>query len=775
MIKRYGRAALALGTILSGSLWASQGFAQDIGQQGAPAESANQGVEDLVVTARKRSERQRDVPVSIESFSGSELTGAKIVQIIDLQSRAPSLTISTGLTQPFIGIRGFGSGNSQSFDQAVGKFIDNVSYGRDQDARLPLFDIERVEVLKGPQVLLYGNSTTAGALNITTRKPGSVFAANGSAAYEFNNEELVLEGGVTVPLAEAVSLRVSGLYQSLARGSNYNVTTGKHVSTDDNYAGRAILRFTPASNLEILLKAEIDHVRNAGAVGEIIAQPISNPTAFPDAQLDGRVSSNNNIAPFFAKDFIGVDNQTYQADINLDILGGTLSSTTAYRNMHVSLSAGNGTPIPIFNGMITYNNKQFSEELRYGAKFDKIDLVVGGFYQHEDRDSVTVADFNFAAGGLPFPPLALNLVSPQKAESLSAFVDLTYHFTDQFSLEVGARYSDIRKTGAQSATPGNIVPGKRFEDGQDITDPNPALNPLYEIVFGVPAHSFTKLRLHETHFQPQVVAQYKFSDKGQIYAKYVKGAKAGGIDVAYQGAPGNVIPAGATFAPEEAEAFEVGIKGLTAGNTLEYALTAFHTEFTNLQTNAYVGQATVAVVTNVGKARTQGLEAELHYVPVTGLRFNASAIYTDVKYLDFPGGSCTRAQIAALPPFSPCVQDLSGTRTPYSSKWTGSLGVEYTQEVGALVMNAGALVVARSKFNVSPNAEPLLDQSGFAQIDAHIDLHPDDERWTLSVFGRNLTNKRVLEYGSVAPGTDNALLGFLSRGRQIGVRAGFKF
>ena len=775
MIKRHTRAALALGTILSGTLWASQGFAQATGQQNTPAESEVQGVESIVVTARKASELQRDIPVSIVSYSGSELTGAKIVQIIDLQSRAPSLTISTGLTQPFIGLRGFGSGNSQSFDQAVGKFIDNVSYGRDQDARLPLFDIERVEVLKGPQVLLYGNSTTAGALNITTRKPGNEFAANGSAAYEFNNDEVVLEGGVTLPLNDIAKLRVSGIYQDLAHGSNYNVTTGKYVSTDNNYAGRAILRLVPSSGLEILLKAEVDHVRNKGAVGEIIAQPISNPTAFPDARLDGRVSSNNNVSPFFAKDFIGVDNQTYQADINLEILGGMLNSTTAYRNMDVSLSAGNGTPVPLFNGMISYNNKQVSQELRYSAKVDRVDLVVGGFYQHEERDSVTVADFNFAAAGLPFPSMALNLVSPQKAKSLSAFADLTYHFTDQFSLEVGARYSDIKKTGAQSANPGNIVPGKTFGDGQDITDPNPGLDPLYTILFGVPPHSFTGLRLHETHLQPQVVAQYKFSERGQIYAKYVKGAKAGGFDVAYQGVPGNVTPAGAAFAPEEAQAFEVGIKGLTDDRTLEYALSAFQTDFTNLQTNAYVGQATVAVVTNVGKARTKGAEVELHYAPVNGLRFDATGTYTDVKYIDFPGGSCTRAQIAALPPFSPCVQDLSGTRTPYSSKWTGSLGVEYKHDVGTLVLNAGGLIVARSKLNVSPNAEPLLTQSGFAQIDAHVDLQPVDGRWTLSVFGRNLTDKRVLEYGSVAPGTDNALLGFLSRGRQIGIRAGFKY
>ena len=740
-------------------------------QVSASQSQATGGVGDIVVTARKRSENQRDVPVSIQTVSGTQLAAAKIVQIIDLQSRVPSLTISTGVTQPFIGIRGFGSGNNQSFEQAVGKFIDNVSYGRDQDARLPLFDIERVEVLKGPQVLLYGNSTTAGALNITTKKPTGHFTANGSVAYEFNQHEVVTQGGVTVPLTPGASLRVSGIYQDLSKGPNYNVATDEHFGQDRNYAGRAILRLTPAPSLEILLKAEYDHIRNKGTVGEGIAQPVVGPPAFLETNLDGRVFSNNDVAPLFQKNFLAINNRTYQADVNLGLLGGTLSSTTAYRKMDVGLASAAGTVQPTFDGFIGYANKQFSEEMRYAGRFHQTDLIIGAFYQNENRRSVTTADFNFAP---VLPPFALIFASNQKTKSYSAFADVTQHLTEQLSVEIGARYTYLTKRADQLAGTGNIVPNKRFALGLNVIDPNPAYEPFYQFLAGVPSHAFTGLHFSEKHLQPQAIIQYKVSSKDQIYAKYVRGDKAGGYDIAYQGAPGNFSPEGAHFKPEKAESFELGFKGLALDNRLDFALAAYRTTFTNLQASAYVNNGSVTLVTNVGKARSQGFEAEFHFAPAAGLRITGSGSYTDAKYLDFKGGACTRGQVAATFP-GPCSQDLSGTPTSFSSKWSGTFGVDYERPVSDFVLGGGVLVIGRSKYNPTANNEPLLEQRGFAQIDAHLDLKPANGHWSLSVFGRNLTDKRVIEYGSVAPGTVSGLLAYLSRGRQIGVSAGFNF
>jgi iron complex outermembrane receptor protein len=763
-----------------------------IAQPAPPADNAEAGVNDIIVTARKSSENLRDVPVAITAVSAQQLTEAKIAQIGDLTSRIPQLVVSYSATQPFVLIRGFGTGNSQSFDQAVGKFIDNVSYGRDQDARLPLFDVERVEVLKGPQVLLFGNSSTAGALNITTRKPGDEFEADGSASYEFYHQEVLFQGGMTLPISEGASLRVSGMYQDLNKGPNFNVATGKHVSTDQNYAARGILRLNPTDAVEIMLKAEYDHIRNKGMVGEPVAQPLFIPPIFgyqfPEVNYDGRINSDNSGAPLFGNDFQALNNQTYQMDVNADLLGGTLTSTSAYRDLEMGLGAAGGQDVPLFTGYIGYRNKQFSQELRFAGKYGDVDILFGGFYQREKRDNITVADFNAAAIGVPLPPFALNLLSLQKTKSYSGFGDITYHLTDAFSIEAGARYAVITRDADQSALAGNVVPNKRFGQGMGWVDLNPALDPVFFGFFGVTPHSFSGLHLRETHFQPQVIAQYKVNSHDQVYAKFVKGDKAGGFDVAYQGIPANpatgtpviVEPEGTRFLPEKAESFEIGYKGITPDRKLSFALAAFYTTFTNLQTNAYVGSATVAVVANVGKARSKGFEWELNYAPVDGLRLGFTGAFTDAKYKDFPGGACTRQQdldtiLATGNPFAVCVQDLSGHRTPMSSRWVGTFSVDYEKPVGDLLLGGGIVLAGRSHYNTSSNDEPLLEQKGYVTVEGHLDVKAGDGQWTFSLFGRNLTDKRYNEYGSISPGTKDGLLAFPSKGRQIGIRAGFNF
>jgi outer membrane receptor protein involved in Fe transport len=733
------------------------------------------GVEEIVVTARKKRENLRDVPVSIQAISGAQLTSAKITQVIDLVKIAPTLTESYGLTAPFVEIRGFGSGGGQSFDQAVGKFVDNISYGRDQDVRLPLFDLDRVEVLKGPQVLLYGNSTTAGALNITTTKPSEVFTGYISSAYDFIAHDSVTQGAVNLPISDTVAIRLAGQYEDLAHGWDTNTAIGEHVPSTQNNAGRATLRYRPNEELEVILKAEYDVDRDRGLVGEPLANPLVGPPFVGGTSLNGSFYAPSKVAPLYQANFNSLNNQTYQADINYKALGGTFTSTTGYRTSQFAEAANApaGGGVSVFAGYIAYTYKQLSEELRYSGHFGPVDVLAGGFYQYEDRVGTTVADFNFPAVGVPFPPFALGFVSPERTDTYSGFADFTYHLTDQLSLEAGARYSDVSRTADQSANIGNLVPSLGFGSGAGAVSPNAALDSLYPIIFGEPSHYFTDLRMHEDHFQPQIILQYKVTPLTQVYAKYVKGDKAGGFDTAYQGVPGNVSPAGAHFGPESAASYEVGVKGITSDRKFDFSVDAYRTDFKNLQAQAYVGVATVDIVTNVGAARTQGLEAEIHYNPLSGLVLSANGAYTDAEYLDFPGGVCTRAQSAAAP--AGCVQDLSNTSTPFSSRFAGSLGAEYTYPVRGYTLVGGAQLIGRSSFNVSTNNEPLLEQKGYVTLDAHLDLKPDNSFWTFSIFGRDLNDERYLEYGSISPGTANGLIGFLSRGRQLGFRAGASF
>ena len=424
-------------------------------------EEASDKIDDIVVTARKRSESQRDVPVAISAVTGGQLVANNIAVLRDLVVSTPALTLNYGSISPFTLVRGFGSGASTSFDQAVGKFIDNISFGRDQDARIPLFDVERVEVLKGPQVLVFGNSSTAGAINVATKRPGQNFEATGSVAYEFNNNEVLTQGGVTTPVSDAVSLRLAGFYQRLAKGWIKNAAFGGSAApTIKNFAFRPTLRIEPSPDLRIYLKAEYDRIReDGGALQPYIAS--TNPLVkFTEVNLDDHRNVSNAGAPFFnSDDFVHLTSYVYQGDINWDILGGTLTSTTAYRHSKINnyLDA-DMLPVAIFGGSSRQRYKQFSQEIRFNGNVGKLDYVLGGYYEHDKLEVLATQNFNLAPAGIPLPPFSRVLTFDNETGAYSAFVDATYHFTDRLSLEAGVRWTKTDKNGVQSSNPGNIIP-----------------------------------------------------------------------------------------------------------------------------------------------------------------------------------------------------------------------------------------------------------------------------------------------------------------------------
>lgn len=728
---------------------------------------------DIVVTAQKRSELARKVPIAIVAVSGDQLAAANIGRMTDLVAIVPNFTMSLAALQPITFVRGFGTTGSFSFEQAVGKFVDNVSYGRDFDGRYPLYDLERLEVLKGPQILLYGNSSTAGAINITTRKPGTRFQADGSVSYEFVNDEVFSQAGVTVPVGDAVSVRVAGFYQRLAKGWIHNFLTDENEPTYRNYGGRVILRIAPTSAVEILLKAEFNRTRQLGSVAQPIRQSVLPTAQYTAPFLDDERGSNYQSAPFFTRDQNAINFETYQADLNWQIGPGTLSSTTAYRRAR----SGNTETVPFDRPLLTVTSgqkyDQFSQELRYAGSVGDLEFLIGGYFEHRNQDLFSFTNFNLSAIGSPLPRLSRVNTYDQTVDSYSPFGQLTYHFTPDFKISAGARYSIVDKITDQSLFGASFIPNASFSTARSDVEAvrSAGFTPLIAVLGGT-VHDFTGIANHEKHFQPQVIAQYDFAPRSMMFAKYVKGFKAGGVDATYTGSAISATPAGAQFQPEKAESFEAGLKGLILDGKLEYALTAYSTTFTNLQTSAFVG--TVLFVTNVGKARSRGVELEAHVRPVEGLSIDAAANYQVAKYLDFPGAPCTVAQ-TPLPPAAaaPCTQSLSGAPTPFQSKYSGSFGMTYQLPVtGDYTLQGGWSVVYRSQYNTSTNNDQLGIQKGFLTLDAHIDVKPSDGLWTLSLFGRNLGDVKYKEYSVAAPAIRGGFNTYISRGMQVGVRLG---
>lgn len=734
--------------------------------------SATGSPDDIVVTARRRSENQRDVPVAISSVSGDQLVRANIAAVRDLVVTQPALYFSYGSAAPFTLIRGFGSGSNISFDQAVGKFVDNIAYNRDQDARLPLFDIERLEVLKGPQVLLYGTSTTAGALNITTKKPGDTFAADLSSSYEFNNNELLLQGGVTTPLTEKASVRVAGYYQRLAKGWVRNDLTGTNDPRDKNYGVRGTVRLEPTDALTVFLKAEYTNVEQRGGLLQPYAQTVIPAVAFPEIRLDDHRSVSNAGAPYGALDFIDMHNETYQSDVQWKLLGGTLAATTGYRKSFVRQSVdADGSNLPLFQAVPTSYYKQFSHEMRYFGEAGPIEYVAGGYFEWNKLNITNPAQFNIQPLGAPVPPVGRMATMDQRTHTYSGYLDLTYHVTSQLSVEAGVRYSRIKKTADQETFAYRVVPGSaNYTLAQYRALQDSSLNPTFSRFGGAP-HSFVGLRNKEGHWQPQVVLQYKLDPRSMVYAKYVKGAKAGGFDYTYSG----TNPALARFDSEAAESFEIGAKGLIADGKIEFAIDAFRTTFTDLQVSVYDGVATF-LVSNVGKARTQGVEAEVTWRPMPGLSVNLNGTYLDAKYISFPGVACYYALQVLTPAGQVCRQDLSGTRTPMSSKWGGGARVNYEHPLtGDLLMTEGVEVSGRTGFNAGTINNPRHYQKRFAQLNAQVGIKAENGPWEVAIFGKNLTDKQYMEFAAQTVLTSGGEMASISRGRQIGLRFGIRY
>ncbi|KGB52344.1 TonB-dependent receptor [Sphingopyxis sp. LC363] len=772
------RKALFAGTAITLGMMSSNAFAQSTASATA-ADTAEDvtsaGIQDIVVTAQKREERLRDVPVSILAVSGEKLQDANIARLTDLVTIVPNFTLSLAGNAPTTNLRGFGTYGTQ-FAQSVGKFTDNVSYSRDLHARLPLFDIERVEVLKGPQVLLYGNSTTAGALNITTKQPGSEFEADASASYEFNHDETIVQGGVTVPLSDWASFRVAGFFQNLDKGWLRNNFTGRDEPTFRNRAVRGTLRLTPTNDLTISLKAEYDRVRDNGGTGQQIRQSTNPNRQQTDITLDDYRTSTASGAPFFSPEFVEVRHETYQADISYDAGVGTISSTTAYLNTRAGGSQSNTSDLPDYLNFLFTHYQQFSQELRFTVNTGSIDYTFGGYFEDNKYKAASVVDANFPAIAVPLPALGRYVDIDQRNKNYSVFANLTAHLTDEFSVTAGARYAILHQNTDQSSLAAPLVTNVTFDTSQAdvLAQTDPALCALVQAGFAAVCHEFKDLKRKEYHFQPQVVIQYKPNSDIMFYGKFVKGAKQGGVDIAYGGTPANgVSREEAMFAPETATSFEVGVKGITGDRMLEYSLGVFRTTFEDLQLSAFLG--TSQFTTNVGKARTQGVEAEVTFVPVTGLRINATANYLDATFRDFPNGVCTVEQIEAAPPGTVCMQDLSGRPTPFQSKYSGTLNVSYDIEAGDLRVTPGVSVMAKSGYYVGTNDDPLGYQKGLALVDLNLAVTPVDSWWKASVFVRNLTDKAYKEYGVATALIPGGYSIYMSRGRSIGVQVGARF
>lgn len=735
-------------------------------QQTAPSAS-DEPNDEIVVTAQKRTERLQDVPISIATLSAEALKTTPITDITTIQFASAAVTGSGNSTsQPQVAIRGIVSNDfSIGADPALGIYVDDVYTGRSGGSTQELADIERVEIVKGPQGTLFGRNTTAGAIHIVTPKPdftrfsGEVSAAGGE--YNYFKGTLV----ANVPLSDQVAFRASGVYHR-RDGAFANSIGGRDLDAMDRLAGRAALRWKPNANLDIILTVEGERDRDDPLIARSITFPIPGDANF--GTVRGPISSN---AP------LRNDRDLYGTNLRVEWQLGrySLTSISAIRGYRIRyLEDTDSTPLnQLHFGGYERQDAQ-SQEIRLTSPGDdRFHWFVGASLYHERilADSTAYYDEDAVCTGLAFSPSSIScdtlfrlVPSPDPAApslldylvavgaaadpyvgatgqteinrsrgnyfSWGIYGDATFDITPQLSVTGGLRYSNDRKSVLIAADPtanvltlingGNLI----LREGQQNA-----------------AQRWTQL-------QPRGVITWKPSRDLTFYASYTRGYKSGGFNVLQPGDP--------SFRPETVSSYEGGSKGSLFGHKLYYEIAGFYWDYSDLQVQVFEGG--LPIVRNAGRARGYGVEASLDARLGHGIQLLLDGAWLDARYSQFTP--------------TPGI-DYSGNRLILAPEFTGHAGLVYGRQIGDGKLGLRFDYVYRTQTFYSSDNGPL-QQPGYGLASARLGYTFGKSGFELAVRGENLANVRYAVSGQAIDALNIADLR-VGQPRVISVELGFKW
>ena len=749
----------------------------------APAAQDTGGLQDIVVTAQRRQENLQRAAVPVSAVSGDALISTGVSETANLTKLVPSLVVQpSGGSGMNLYLRGVGTLQSNSFaENAVAFNFNGVYIARPSAPVGTFFDLERLEVVKGPQGTLYGRNATGGAINVLPKRP-SLSGFGGDLTVEYGNYgNKKATGAVNIPLGNTVALRVAG--QVVDR--NGYLSDG--YDDEVGQAARVSLLFKPSDLFSAVLVADYFHQGGKG-IGSVLAPGAAAPagfTAYAAPSLDRRIGGSDprSVAaltaatasqpapPFCRGGFVPSgcvvpprgdgfnDSHFYGVSLTIDgdVGFGTLTVIPAYRKSKPDYLSY----VPGFLDRITEDDDQLSLEVRLTSNSDQpFRYVVGGYFFHEKQ-----LTSNYFYQGL----ISTTAFTPRlSTESKAVFGQATLDLASTFRLVGGLRYTDASRTQASASASGGL--------------PGPINPPL-----GAPFSG----RLDFSKVTWRAGVEWDVAPRSLVYATVATGFKAGGFFVA--------APPNNTFRPERLMAYTMGAKNRFFDNRLQLNVEAFYWDYKDQQVS-YVGGINTGtngiqpggVTVNAGKARMYGAEAELLFAVVPKGIFTANVQYLNGKYDSLrytalsAGGSNIRTGCVAsnnrlanpTNPFSPSrLFDLncSGQPTVNSPKWTANIGYEHTIEFGndmGLVLGARTRVES-SRF-VTIDYLPETRQGSYMQSDANITLRGPQGRWSLTGYVNNIEDKTVLAGATVRP-VVQAVYSILRPPRTYGVRAGVKF
>lgn len=800
-IKKLPKTQLAniIGLILSSSTFAT--LAQDEATKDVKAK--NSVLEIIEVTARKRIESVQSIPSSINAVTGDFIKDMGVHNIEDLSKYVPGLEQPNLANHSRLSLRGVSSGDNQSFEQSVGTYVDGVYRGRMNQQRSGFFDMQRVEVLKGPQVTLYGNSSVGGALSMVTNRPDTDDDVNGEfvVKYELEYEEAQIFGGVNIPVTDNFALRIAGKWRDQSKGAELNNYSGQYETYYNDNAFRIGAVWEASDELSFYLRHEQASFEKSGETIALYTHVNPDFTEYENSPLApfgiGSLNTGNDDS-IFENGPSGNKNESNETmleiiwQINDDISLTSITADSRYDYFHtLDIDAA---PYNFLASSVPEDYEQLSQELRLDINVnDQIKLLTGVYYQDADFNTGFDVDFNMpfisTALGLPFELASYSRSNylEQNAKQHAIFGQLDYQASEKLSLTLGIRYTEIEKTATQG------LELQTIEGEFDTREPLPFTKGLSPALFsywailkatGAP-HEFKDMKREEEHTMISASARYFFTKDFMGYFTFANGAKAGGFDTLYEGpstasfigtvpGPSAGTPQDTEFEDEQVTAYEVGFK--SDWDNMRLNVAAFYGTYEDLQTSVFSG-GTGFNVANAGQTVQKGVDVEFIWQVTDELSFSANAEYLDFYYDEFTQAACSLTEMHNGEQNADGKCDWSGDSLAWVPKLAAFVKTEHITEIfNNYEMSNMLSINYKSEHTIDSSNEQGLVQDGYALVDYRFKLTPINSDWYAAITVSNLFDEDYEIYLAKIPLNIGAYgSGVHQKARKINLEFGMSF
>lgn len=779
----------SMGCLAVGMLAPAPAFSQEAGETGNSASQSDKELGDdvIIVTARLRSESLLDVPVAVTALTSADLARYGTADLTAIGNQTPGLIISKassgGAGQ--LTLRGISTSSSQAgFEQAVSVNIDGVQSSRGRAATNSFFDLQQVEVLKGPQALFFGKNSPAGVISLVSRGPSDEFEGYGQIGYGFKARELIGEGAVSIPLAQDLGVRVAVRVRNMdgwmtnnavAQPVPFNTPGSVNKRPGENeFASRITLAYTPASPFNMTLKFLGNTYRDDGASNMTLQVVNCGTSSAPETTVGGVIyldptgdckrdsnMSNGGVAPEVASNWPIAKQQGGQAFSKYESAIGSLTMNLDYDKILLTSVTGiiasraetfdnfDGTTFALLAAAEREVYRTISQQFRLQTNFDgALNFMAGAFY--EDTYQSFFNSSRIAA--VPADPLTGKFQSWEKpgttnGETISAFGQVTLDILSNLELSAGGRYTHEKK---------------------DSVLENSYIHPFLAAVFNT--NRFVN-NFKDNNFSPEVSLTYHPLPNTTLYAAYKTGFKSGGLGLSAVLVKSTTLDQ-INFDSEKVKGFEFGAKGKFGG--LRAELGVYHYKFTDLQVNSYDPSVNAFTIQNAGGLKQVGAEMQFNYDFSNQFSLRGSVVYNRNRFQDY-FAQCYAGQTVA----QGCTvlgQDVDGLPSARSPEWTGTAGFTYEIPVGDWTVGATGDAFYSSSYFTGETLSPGAKQGSFARFDASLRLRSPENRWELALIGRNLGDKRYIIASSDKPGTSTGQqFGSVSRPREITIQARVAF